>query len=174
MEKDETLSFPTVIGFGGREQSLYGEILVGAKGLRSWFLRSLRCEIQLRTFLRDRNTQPIPTYFSTYQKTMSWRDELWFVGVLIVTRCDLLGPIVIFHTFMKCCVLRYYYYVGTGYGFFSSTAAHDWRIFTIASIRSPDKEHSLSKKIILIDIEMATLSQVQYHMFGPNLCAIIW
>ena len=64
-------------------------------------------------------------------------------------------------------------YKETGYGFFSSTAAHDWQIFTIASIRSPDKEHSLSKKIILIDIEMATLSQVQYHMFGPNLCAII-
>jgi len=57
-----------------------------------------------------------------------------------VTKCDLLGPIVIFHTFAKCCVLRYYYYVGTGYGFFSSTAAHDLQIFTIASIRSPDKE----------------------------------
>ena len=27
----------------------------------------------------------------------SWRDELWFVGVLIVTRCDLLGPMVIFY-----------------------------------------------------------------------------
>ena len=35
MEKAETLSFPTVIGSGGREQSLHGEILVGAKGLRS-------------------------------------------------------------------------------------------------------------------------------------------
>ena len=36
-----------------------------------------------------------------------------FVGVLIVTKCDSLGPLVIFHTFAKCCVLRYYYYVGT-------------------------------------------------------------
>ena len=50
------------------------------------------------------------------------------------------APIVIFHTFAKCCVLRYYYYVGTRYVFFSSTASHDLRIFTIASIRSPDKE----------------------------------
>ncbi len=57
-----------------------------------------------------------------------------------MTRCDLLGPIVIFQTFAKCCVLRYYYYVGTGYGFFSSTAAHDLQIFTIAKICSPDKE----------------------------------
>ncbi len=140
MEKAETLSFPTVIGSGGCGQSLHGEILVGANGLRSWFLRSLRCEIQLRTFLRDWNTLPIPTYFSTYRKTMSLRDELWFVGVLIVTKCDSLGPLVIFHTFAKCCVLRYYYYVGTDYVFFSSTASHDLRIFTIASIRSPDKE----------------------------------
>jgi len=50
------------------------------------------------------------------------------------------APIVFFHTFAKCCVLRYYYYIGTGYVFFSSTASHDLRIFTIASIRSPDKE----------------------------------
>ena len=57
-----------------------------------------------------------------------------------MTKCDSLGPIVIFHTFAKCCVLRYYYYVGTGYVFFSSTASYDLRIFTIASIRSPDKE----------------------------------
>ncbi len=34
MEKAETLSFTTVIGSGGRGQSLHGEILVGAKGLR--------------------------------------------------------------------------------------------------------------------------------------------
>ena len=48
---------------------------------------------------------------------------------LDVTSCDLLefwlwqnvicwAPIVIFHTFGKCCVLRYYYYVGTGLWFF--------------------------------------------------------
>ena len=34
MEKAETLSFPMVIRSGGRGQSLQGEILVGAKGLR--------------------------------------------------------------------------------------------------------------------------------------------
>ena len=70
---------------------------------------------------------------------------------LDMTSCDLLdfllwrnvicwAPIVIFHTFAKCCVLRYSSYVGTGYVFFSSTASHDLRIFTIAKIRSPNKE----------------------------------
>ena len=34
-----------------------------------------------------------------------------------MTKCDSLGPLVIFHTFAKCCVLRYYYYVGIGNGF---------------------------------------------------------
>jgi hypothetical protein len=34
MENAETLSFPMVIGSGGLGQSLHGEILVGAKGLR--------------------------------------------------------------------------------------------------------------------------------------------
>ena len=33
MKKAETLSFPTVIGYGGCRQSLHGEILVGAKKL---------------------------------------------------------------------------------------------------------------------------------------------
>ena len=49
MEKAETLSFPTVIGSGGRGQSLHGEILVGAKSLRLCFVQLLMCEIQLRT-----------------------------------------------------------------------------------------------------------------------------
>jgi hypothetical protein len=62
------------------------------------------------------------------------------------------APIVIFHTFAKCCVLRYYYYVGTGYVFFSSTASHDLRIFTIASIRSPDKEIGVQKIETVVDI----------------------
>ncbi len=140
MEKAETLSFPTVIGSGGRGQSLHGERLVGAKGLRSWFQRSLRCEIQLRTFLQDRtHNQFLHIFLHTGKLCHD------------VTSCDLLefwlwrnvirwAPIVIFHTFAKCCVLRYYYYVGTGYVFFSSTASHDLRIFTIVSIRSPDKE----------------------------------
>jgi len=38
MEKAETLSFPTVIGSGGRGQSLHGEILVGAKGVTLCFV----------------------------------------------------------------------------------------------------------------------------------------
>jgi hypothetical protein len=49
MEKAEALSFPTVIGSGGRGQSLHGEILVGAKGLRLCFVQLLRCEIQLHS-----------------------------------------------------------------------------------------------------------------------------
>ena len=35
MEKAEILSYPMVIGSGGRGQSLNGKIFVGAKGLRS-------------------------------------------------------------------------------------------------------------------------------------------
>jgi hypothetical protein len=31
MEKDEIFSFPTVVGSGGRRQSLHNEILIGAK-----------------------------------------------------------------------------------------------------------------------------------------------
>ncbi len=31
-------------------------------------------------------------------------------------------------------------YERTGYGLFLKTAAHDWRIFAIAKIGSPDKE----------------------------------
>jgi hypothetical protein len=38
MEKAETLSFPMVIGSGGRGQSLHGEVLVGAKGLTLCFV----------------------------------------------------------------------------------------------------------------------------------------
>ena len=34
MQKAEILSFPTVPGSGGLGQSLHGQILVGAKGLR--------------------------------------------------------------------------------------------------------------------------------------------
>jgi hypothetical protein len=49
-------------------------------------------------------------------------------------RCDLLGP---YHNFSY---FHENYYIGTGYGFFSSMAAHDWQILTIASICSPDKE----------------------------------
>jgi hypothetical protein len=49
MEKAETLSFPTVIGSGGRGQSLINEILVGAKSLRLCFVQLLRCEIQLHS-----------------------------------------------------------------------------------------------------------------------------
>jgi hypothetical protein len=49
MEKAETLSSPTAIESGGRGQSLHGEILVGANGLRLRLLKILRCEIQLCT-----------------------------------------------------------------------------------------------------------------------------
>ncbi len=139
MEKAETLSFPTVMVWGSRTESSWWNI--------SW---RKRVEVVISTEFEVWNTIAHfsarlkyitnSCVFSTYRKTMSWRDELWFVGVLIVTKCDSLGPLVIFHTFAKCCVLRYYYYVGTGYGFFSSTASHDLRIFTMASIRSPDKE----------------------------------
>jgi hypothetical protein len=70
-----------------------------------------------------------------------------------VTKCDSLGPLIIFHAFAKCCVLRYYYYVGTGYVFFSSTASHDLRIFTIVSIRSPDKEIMFKQSIPMFGVQ---------------------
>jgi hypothetical protein len=38
MEKADNLSFPTVLGSGGRGQSLHNEVLVGAKGLRLYLL----------------------------------------------------------------------------------------------------------------------------------------
>ena len=142
MEKDETLSFPTVIGSAGRGQSLHGEILVGAKGLRSWLLGVCCVKYNCAPFC---DIETHNQFLSIFLHT----GKLY----LDVTSCDLLefwlwrdvicwAPIVIFHTFAKCCILRYYYYIGTGYGFFSSTAAHDLRIFTIASIRSPNKEIS--------------------------------
>ena len=68
MEKAESLSFPMVIGSGGRGQSLHGEILLGTKGLRSWFRRKL--------------VSPIKRYIIPYLFTPS----LFSVGVLRTDR----------------------------------------------------------------------------------------
>jgi hypothetical protein len=38
MEKAESLSFPTIPGYGGRGQSLNGEIVGDALTLRSYFI----------------------------------------------------------------------------------------------------------------------------------------
>ncbi len=40
MQKEDSLSFPMVLGSGGRGQSLLNKICFGAKWLRSWFLWS--------------------------------------------------------------------------------------------------------------------------------------
>ena len=62
------------------------------------------------------------------------------VSQLCVPMSFVLG-IVPFRRFSETLVQPYLRtYKGTGCGFFSSTAAHDSRIFTIASIRSPNKE----------------------------------
>ncbi len=58
MEKAETLSFPMVKGSGGLGQSLHGEILVGAKGLRLGLPYSLDFEVRFTIAhrLRDHKT----------------------------------------------------------------------------------------------------------------------
>ncbi len=48
MEKADSLSFPTVYGSGGRGQSLYGEILVGAKDLRLFFFFGFKVPVVIR------------------------------------------------------------------------------------------------------------------------------
>jgi hypothetical protein len=72
MEKAETLSLPTVVGSGGREQSLHGEILVGAKGLRLRLLQILRCDLQLHTVYEIKtHNQFLPrSYNRTSQNTL--------------------------------------------------------------------------------------------------------
>ena len=90
MQKAESLSFQTVLGLEGRGQSLINEISIRVQSLRSWFLRSINVIWKLEPFFEIMNRQPIPTWFSTERKTISRCDEMWFVGVSIVTSCDLL------------------------------------------------------------------------------------
>ena len=66
-------------------------------------LWSLTCLMQTQPLFNGAN-KTIPTSFSTHQKIISQRDELWFVGFFILTRCDLLGPYGNFSYF--CEVLR--------------------------------------------------------------------
>jgi hypothetical protein len=124
----------------GRGQSLVNEIFICAKALRSWFLRSFNVICKLDTFFEITNHRVIPTFFSTKQKTISQRDKLWFVGVSIVTSCDLLANIGNFHAFAKCIVHRCVHYVGTLQRFLWLTEISETRIPAISKTCLSDKE----------------------------------
>ena len=113
MQKAESLSFQTVWGLEGRRQSLMNKISIGAQSLRSWFLQSFNAICKLDTLFEITNHRVIPTSFSTERKTISRRDELWFVGFFCVMSCDLLGHYQKFHAFTKCIVHRCLHNVGT-------------------------------------------------------------
>ncbi len=104
MQKEDSLSFPTVLGSGGHGLSLPTKICVGAKWLRSWFLWSfyviwkLRCDLKLMFVT-------IPMYFSTMAKTIQCCDKLWFHGVSIVTRCVTLAGRGLEELFSGCAVV---------------------------------------------------------------------
>ncbi len=95
MQKEDSLSFPTLLGSGGCGLSLLNEICANAKclkwwfyGVLMWFEKCVRCDLKLMSVT-------IPMYFSTIAKTIRCCDKLWFLGVSIETRCDLQRSIVI-------------------------------------------------------------------------------
>ena len=45
-------------------------------------------DLKIQSFFEIRNHLTIPMWYSTYWKTISRHNQLWFVGVLIMTRCD--------------------------------------------------------------------------------------
>ncbi len=77
MEKAESLSFPTVIGSGGRGQSLHGEILVGAK------------RVEVVILWVPNKTQPLFKIFSEQNNSyiIFYIPEKLYLNV---TSCDLL------------------------------------------------------------------------------------
>jgi hypothetical protein len=92
MQKKDSLSFPMVLGSGGRGLSLLDEICVGAKWLRLWFLwsfnviwksRSMWFEINVHNnsyifFYDSRN------YSILWQAVISWSfycEKTWFTEV---------------------------------------------------------------------------------------------
>ncbi len=57
-------------------------------GVLMWFENNVWCDLKLMFVT-------IPIYFFTIAKTIWCCDKLWFLGVSIVTRCDLQRSIVI-------------------------------------------------------------------------------
>ena len=111
MQEEDSLSFPTVLGSGGRGLSLLNKICIGAKWLRSWFLWSFNVIWKLRLMWFEINVHnnsyvlfydskktifgTIPMLISTIAKTIWCCDKLWFLGVPIVMRRDLQRSIAI-------------------------------------------------------------------------------
>jgi hypothetical protein len=92
MQKEDSLSFPTVLGSGGRGLSLLNEICVSAKWLRSWFLWSFNVIRKLQSMwfeINVRNNSYVffydsKNYLIMWQAVISWSfycDETWFTEV---------------------------------------------------------------------------------------------
>ncbi len=95
MHKEDSLSFPTVLGSGGCGLSLLKEICVGAKWSRSWFLWSFNMIWKLRLMWFEINVCN-SSYVFFYDSKFIWCcDKLWFLGVSIVMRRDLQRSIII-------------------------------------------------------------------------------
>ncbi len=92
MQKDDSLSFPMVLGSGGRGLSLLNEICVGAKWLRSWFLWSFNviwrlCSMWFEISVHNNSCVfffDSKNYLMLWQAVISWSfycDEIWFTEV---------------------------------------------------------------------------------------------
>ena len=92
MQKENSLSFPMVLGSGGHGLSLLNKICVGAKWLRLWFLWSFDVIWKLRLMWFEisvcNNSYVIfynsKNYLMLWQAVISWSfycDETWFTEV---------------------------------------------------------------------------------------------
>ncbi len=92
MQKEDSPSFPTVLGSGGCGLSLLNKICVGAKWLRSWFLWSFNLIWKLRSMwfeINVRNKSYVffynsKKYLMLWQAVIYWSfycDETWFTEV---------------------------------------------------------------------------------------------
>jgi hypothetical protein len=89
MQKESSLSFPTVLGSGGCRLSLLNEICVGTKWLRSWFLWSYNVIWKLRLMWFEINVcnNSYVFFYNSKNNSMLWQaviswsfycDETWF------------------------------------------------------------------------------------------------
>ncbi len=92
MQKEDSLSFPTVLGSGGCRLSLLNKICVGAKWLRLWFLWSFNVIWKLHSMWFEINIHnnsyvffyDTKNYLMLWQAVISWSfycDEMWFTEV---------------------------------------------------------------------------------------------
>jgi hypothetical protein len=92
MQKEDSLSYPTVLRSGGCGLSLLNKICIGAKWLRSWFLWSFDVIWKLRSMwfeINVRNNSYVffydsKNYSMLWQAVISWSfscGETWFTEV---------------------------------------------------------------------------------------------